>query len=66
MSPSTTKYQTFAEADLDELLGRLTTDEKVDLIAGASWWTTSRIPRLGVPVSDAFLPTIKHSGRVHE
>ncbi|GAA6031057.1 hypothetical protein JCM8097_003983 [Rhodosporidiobolus ruineniae] len=41
--------ETFATADLNEVLSRLTTKEKISLLAGPDWWTTTAIPRVGVP-----------------
>jgi hypothetical protein len=53
------KYQSFVDADLDHLVTKLTVDEKVNLLAGSTWWTTSAVPRLGIPVS---LPLLTGSG----
>ncbi|MHA1734584.1 MAG: glycoside hydrolase family 3 C-terminal domain-containing protein [Promethearchaeota archaeon] len=37
------------EARVDDLLGRLTVDEKLSLLSGHTSWSTKPIPRLGVP-----------------
>ena len=34
---------------LDDLLGRMTLQEKVSLLAGATMWTTTPVERLGIP-----------------
>ncbi|THH15309.1 hypothetical protein EW146_g5137 [Bondarzewia mesenterica] len=39
----------FAKADLDEIVGNLTTEESIQLIAGVGFWRTYAIPRLGIP-----------------
>ncbi|KAL0580048.1 hypothetical protein V5O48_001983 [Marasmius crinis-equi] len=39
----------FAKANIDEIVGKLTTDEAISLIAGVGFWRTHAIPRLGVP-----------------
>lgn len=39
----------FAQADLKAVLEQLNLDEKVSLLAGADWWNTVPIPRIGVP-----------------
>lgn len=35
--------------DIDSLLGSLTLQEKIQLLAGANWWETAAIPRLEIP-----------------
>ncbi|KXJ90096.1 glycoside hydrolase superfamily [Microdochium bolleyi] len=35
--------------DMDALVAQLTLPEKINLLAGADWWTTTPIPRLGIP-----------------
>ncbi|KAH7028968.1 glycoside hydrolase superfamily [Microdochium trichocladiopsis] len=35
--------------DIDALLAQLTLPEKISLLAGADWWTTTPIPRLSIP-----------------
>ncbi|KAJ5578457.1 uncharacterized protein N7459_007421 [Penicillium hispanicum] len=37
------------EVNVDNLLARLTLDEKISLLAGHSTWRTTGIPRLGIP-----------------
>lgn len=37
-----------ADAQIDELLGQLTLEEKVALLAGDSLWTVPGVPRLGI------------------
>ena len=39
----------FARVDLSEILEALTVDEAISLIAGAGFWHTCAIERLGVP-----------------
>ncbi|GJN89025.1 hypothetical protein Rhopal_001999-T1 [Rhodotorula paludigena] len=39
----------FAQADLHDVLDRLSLQEKVSLLAGPDWWTTVPIERVGVP-----------------
>lgn len=35
--------------DIEDLLGRMTVEEKISLLAGADLWRTVAIPRLGIP-----------------
>ena len=35
--------------DVQELLEKLTTAEKISLISGADFWHTASVPRLGIP-----------------
>ncbi|KAJ7581226.1 beta-glucosidase [Mycena floridula] len=44
MSPSD-----FANADVDELVTQLTTDELISLTAGVGFWKTHEVQRLGIP-----------------
>ena len=37
------------EQRVEDLLGRLTVDEKIKLIGGAGWMRTNAVPRLGIP-----------------
>ena len=37
------------DADLDALVEKLTLEEKVSLLSGASMWQTPAIERLGIP-----------------
>ena len=39
----------FANANLDEIVEQLTTDEAILLTAGSGFWHTHAIPRLGIP-----------------
>jgi len=39
----------FANADIDEIIDKLTTEESVKLIAGVGFWHTASIERLGIP-----------------
>ena len=43
----------FAHADIQAVLDKLTTSEKIAMLAGADWWNTVAIPRL-VRLRDAF------------
>ncbi|PYH84779.1 hypothetical protein BO82DRAFT_426593 [Aspergillus uvarum CBS 121591] len=36
-------------ADIESIISQLTLDEKISLLAGADFWTTHSVPRLGVP-----------------
>ncbi|GAA6009973.1 hypothetical protein JCM10207_007501 [Rhodosporidiobolus poonsookiae] len=47
--PGALTLEQFAETDLHKLLARLTQKEKISLLAGPDWWTTTAIPRVGVP-----------------
>ncbi|GAA5898000.1 hypothetical protein JCM6882_003304 [Rhodosporidiobolus microsporus] len=46
----------YAKADLRKVLAKLTIAEKISLLAGPNWWTTTPIERKGV-----FVPSIKMS-----
>ena len=37
------------EQRVDDLLGRMTLEEKVDMLSGGTWMDTRAIPRLGIP-----------------
>lgn len=39
----------FANANVDEIVEHLTTDEAILLTAGVGFWHTHAIPRLGIP-----------------
>ena len=39
----------FANANLDEIVEKLTTEEAIHLIAGVGFWHTYAIERLGIP-----------------
>ncbi|KAI0315155.1 glycoside hydrolase family 3 protein [Amylostereum chailletii] len=39
----------FAQADIDEIVEQLTTEEAIALIAGVGFWHTHAVPRLGIP-----------------
>jgi beta-glucosidase len=41
--------RSFLTADIDELLGQLTLDERIALLGAPSWWSTTPIGRLGIP-----------------
>jgi len=51
----------FAKADIDQLVGVLTTDEAILLTAGVGFWHTHPVERLGVPaikvIFSLFSPT---------
>lgn len=38
-----------AEGNFDGLLAELTTREKIDFLAGANFWETAAVDRLGIP-----------------
>nr|RBQ84575.1 hypothetical protein FVER53263_07762 [Fusarium verticillioides] len=48
MSPFTSEERTDA-LDVDELLSKLTTDEKISLLSGKDFWHTTPIPQHGIP-----------------
>jgi hypothetical protein len=39
----------FANANIDEIVEKLTTDEAIQLIAGSGFWHTHAVDRLGIP-----------------
>jgi hypothetical protein len=39
----------FANANVDEIVEKLTTDESIQLIAGSGFWHTHSVDRLGIP-----------------
>ncbi len=39
----------FLDANVTDIVKLLTTDEKIQLLAGPNWWNTNAIDRLGVP-----------------
>ncbi|EIM81964.1 glycoside hydrolase family 3 protein [Stereum hirsutum FP-91666 SS1] len=39
----------FGKADLNAVISKLSTAEKISLLAGPDWWTTTLIDRVGVP-----------------
>ena len=39
----------FANANIDEVIEQITTDEAILLTAGVGFWSTHGVPRLGVP-----------------
>lgn len=39
----------FANANIDETVEKLTTDEAIQLIAGVGFWHTHKVDRLGIP-----------------
>lgn len=39
----------FLNADVDELVSKLSLDEKVLLLGAPNWWNTNKIERVGVP-----------------
>ncbi|KAK0454089.1 glycoside hydrolase family 3 protein [Desarmillaria tabescens] len=41
--------ESYGTADLHDVLAKLTVAEKISLLAGPDWWTTTSIPRVGVP-----------------
>ncbi|KAG8897103.1 hypothetical protein FRB99_008457 [Tulasnella sp. 403] len=43
------KPSSFADANIDEVVEKLTTDEAISLIAGMGFWWTASVPRLGIP-----------------
>ena len=47
MAPFT--LEEYAAADLHKVLASLSTAEKISLLAGPDWWTTTPLPRVGVP-----------------
>ena len=47
--PSSTQPDAKIEARVADLLGKLTQDEKIDLLSGTDWMHTQGVPRLGIP-----------------
>ncbi len=41
--------ESYGTADLHDVLSKLTVAEKISLLAGPDWWTTTPLPRVGVP-----------------
>jgi hypothetical protein len=39
----------FKSANIDEIVGKLTTEEAINLIAGVGFWHTHEVERLGIP-----------------
>jgi beta-glucosidase len=39
----------FKNANIDEIVEKLTTDEAINLIAGVGFWHTHKVERLGIP-----------------
>lgn len=39
----------FLNADIGEIVSKLTVEEKISLLGAPGWWSTTPIPRLGVP-----------------
>ncbi|OXG51922.1 beta-glucosidase [Cryptococcus neoformans] len=48
-SRTSASLEKFVKADVGKVLEKLTLDEKVSLLAGADWWHTVSVPRLGIP-----------------
>lgn len=46
----------FATADIDQVLGQLTTDEAILLTAGVGFWQTHGVDRLGIPAIKVNMP----------
>lgn len=44
-----TAVPTFVNDDVEDLVEKLTTEEKISLLGAPSWWSTTPIPRLGIP-----------------
>ena len=36
-------------ADVETLVGQMTMEEKILMLAGADWWHTLPVPRLNIP-----------------
>ncbi|EIW60730.1 glycoside hydrolase family 3 protein [Trametes versicolor FP-101664 SS1] len=41
--------RSFLDASIPDLVGKLSTDEKIKLLSGPNWWNTNAIERLGIP-----------------
>jgi len=41
--------RSFLTADVDELVAKLKTDEKIALLGAPNWWNTTSVPRLNIP-----------------
>jgi hypothetical protein len=44
-----TDTRSFLQADILDLVRRLTTNEKISLLGAPNWWNTTPIPRLNIP-----------------
>lgn len=47
MYPSMSR--SFTVADVDDLVTKLQTEEKISLLSAPNWWNTTPIPRLDIP-----------------
>lgn len=41
--------RSFLDADVEDLLKKLSTDEKISLLGAPNWWNTTPIERLEIP-----------------
>jgi beta-glucosidase len=48
----------FANANIDEIVDSLTTDEAILLTAGVGFWHTHKVERLGVPAIKVCIRTV--------
>ncbi|KAL4246517.1 glycosyl hydrolase 3 family protein [Abortiporus biennis] len=49
MSSTQARSRSFLEANIPELVKKLTTDEKISLLGAPNWWNTTPIDRLDIP-----------------
>ena len=50
------KPSDFANANIEEIVEKLTADEAISLTAGVGFWHTAQIPRLDIPAIKARTP----------
>ncbi|KAH8829706.1 glycoside hydrolase family 3 protein [Flagelloscypha sp. PMI_526] len=43
------RHREFLDADIPSVLAKLQTEEKIALLGAPGWWSTTPIPRLGIP-----------------
>jgi beta-glucosidase len=49
MPHQTNMKRTIVDADINALLRKMTTSEKIELLSAPNWWNTHAIPRLNIP-----------------
>jgi beta-glucosidase len=54
----------FANANIKEIVEKLTTDESIQLIAGVGLWKTYAVDRLGIPAIKVRVHTFLDAKRV--
>jgi len=54
---TTSKPSVFANANIEEIVEKLTIDEAISLTAGVGFWHTAQVSRLHIPAIKARTPT---------